>query len=242
MEHTFVSILLYTDINIYIYIIGRALNNWRRGRCSDVYCDNGTSGSWNACGGKSMSKKWYLESIFSWKWYQDSHFAPPGSPHFNGPAEAGVNIAKSALKRAIGEPQINIWGDEHVVGPDWNSYEFKTNRRTYKGSKRHYTALTPGHLLIGQPLTAQPEPNVLQLADDRLSRWKLITKMLQQFWTQWQRDYLHQRGKWAQLTRPIKVDDIVVLREENLPPTKWLLGREIALHPGDDGNVRMGDY
>lgn len=75
-------------------------------------------------------------------------------------------------------------------------------------------ALTSGHLLIGQALSAIPEPNLLDRSENRLTRWELLTNMSQQFWHQWRREYLHhlqQRVKWTEQRRPVKVDDIVVL-------------------------------
>lgn len=96
--------------------------------------------------------------------------------------------------------------------------------------------------MIGQSLNAIPEPNLLHLNDGRLTRWQLVTKMLQQFWDRWQREYLHnlqQREKW-QVTRPqIMIGDIALIRDENTPPTKWPLGRVVLTHPGSDGAVRV---
>ncbi|XP_043472975.1 uncharacterized protein LOC122505429 [Leptopilina heterotoma] len=37
----------------------------------------------------------------------------------------------------------------------------------------------------------------------------------------------------------IEVGRLVVLREENLPPLRWLLGRIAEVHPGDDGVIRV---
>lgn len=32
---------------------------------------------------------------------------------------------------------------------------------------------------------------------------------------------------------------MVLLREDNVPPLKWKLGRVTEIHPGQDGNVRV---
>lgn len=34
---------------------------------------------------------------------------------------------------------------------------------------------------------------------------------------------------------------MVLIKEENLPPCKWLMGRVIALYPGQDKIVRVVD-
>lgn len=66
--------------------------------------------------------------------------------------------------------------------------------------------------------------------------------MRQPIWKQWQREYLHhlqQRAKWNNQRKSLKVGDIVVLHDENLPPIKWFLGRIIITHPGNDELVRV---
>jgi Family of unknown function (DUF5641) len=37
----------------------------------------------------------------------------------------------------------------------------------------------------------------------------------------------------------IKIDELVLIREENLPPLKWKLGRVVQVHPGNDDKVRV---
>jgi len=42
--------------------------------------------------------------------------------------------------------------------------------------------LTPAHFLVGRPLTAVPEPTLLDTSLNRLSRWQAVQQMLEQFW------------------------------------------------------------
>jgi hypothetical protein len=65
--------------------------------------------------------------------------------------------------------------------------------------------------------------------------------MHQDFWGRWQLDYLSQmlqRQKWHHQRANVKVDDLVIIQHDHLPPTQWLLGRIIEVHPGGDGLVR----
>lgn len=48
-----------------------------------------------------------------------------------------------------------------------------------------------------------------------------------------------QRHKWAKRTRDPKVGDVVLVKEDNLPPAKWLYGKVVELHPGKDNLVRV---
>ena len=45
-----------------------------------------------------------------------------------------------------------------------------------------YEPLTPGHFLIGSALTAIPEPSVLNIKENRLSRWQIVRQLTERFW------------------------------------------------------------
>jgi len=102
--------------------------------------------------------------------------------------------------------------------------------------------LTPGDFLIGEPLTTIPEVDLTDVQINRLSRWQVITQQRQLFWNRWSREYLHtlqKRPKWAKKQENIKIGDLVIIKEENLPPLKWKMGRVSQVHPGEDGQVRV---
>ncbi|XP_055920468.1 uncharacterized protein LOC129952067 [Eupeodes corollae] len=70
----------------------------------------------------------------------------------------------------------------------------------------------------------------------------LTQTMLQGFWSRWHREYLtslQQRPKWQTSKPNLRVDDVVLLKEPNLPPSKWVIGRIIKTHPGDDERIRV---
>lgn len=105
-----------------------------------------------------------------------------------------------------------------------------------------FTSLTPAHFLIGDSLKALPEPNVLDVASNRLNRYKMLRQQHQQFWRGWSRDYLttlQTRSKWTHSKGgPIKLGTLVLLKEST-PPLTWRIGRVIDLHPGTDGVIRV---
>lgn len=93
-----------------------------------------------------------------------------------------------------------------------------------------------------EPLTAVPEPNMTNTPINRLSHWNHIQNMVQGFWKRWRMEYLtslQERPKWQQIKRNLEVADVVVIKEPNLPPTKWLLGRIESVTNGSDGRVRV---
>ena len=49
------------------------------------------------------------------------------------------------------------------------------------------------------------------------------------------------RSKWQSTSNQdsIKIGTLVVLKEDNLPPMDWKLGRIVEMHPGQDKIVRI---
>lgn len=48
------------------------------------------------------------------------------------------------------------------------------------------------------------------------------------------------REKWHKgFTNNIKIGSIVTIRDDNLPPMRWNLGRVVAATPGKDGIIRV---
>jgi len=100
-------------------------------------------------------------------------------------------------------------------------------------------ALTPGHFLIGRPLTAPPEKDAstLNLND----RWNDILNLKQEIWQRWKDEYLtslQERHKWQQKSPNLKIGELVLIKDEATERLKWPLGRIKNVSPGKDGLVR----
>ena len=50
---------------------------------------------------------------------------------------------------------------------------------------------------------------------------------------------LHKRYKWKNPKRPLEVNDIVVIKKDNLLSNEWLLGRVTKTRTGCDGLLRV---
>lgn len=102
-------------------------------------------------------------------------------------------------------------------------------------------ALTPAHFIIGEELVT-PIP-VPRSEPPRSLRewWKIREHMVQDFWVQWQSDYIHTlqtRPKWKTEQENVRIGQLALLVNEHLPPTYWALGRITSTRPGEDGLVR----
>ncbi|XP_038059675.1 uncharacterized protein LOC119730725 [Patiria miniata] len=72
-------------------------------------------------------------------------------------------------------------------------------------------------------------------------RWRQVQYLADVFWIRWFKEYLpslQQRQKWLHPQRNLQVGDLVLIRHESIPRSKWPLGLMVATHPGKDGYVR----
>lgn len=105
-----------------------------------------------------------------------------------------------------------------------------------------YRALSPGHFLVGRELTALPEPLYDGLKENKLTRYQLVQKRKQDFYRRWCNEYLtelQQRGKWNKGASVVRKGMLVILKQDNVPPQQWRLGRIVDTHPGKDGVTRV---
>ena len=104
--------------------------------------------------------------------------------------------------------------------------------------------LSPINLLTLKTKVILPPPGVFQKEDAYCrKRWRHVQHLANEFWTRWKREFLsilQTRQKWVAVEPNFKVDDIVLIKDENLPRNQWPLGRIIKTFPGtDDGLVRQ---
>ncbi|UYV78609.1 hypothetical protein LAZ67_16002137 [Cordylochernes scorpioides] len=89
------------------------------------------------------------------------------------------------------------------------------------------TALTAGHFLIGMPLTTVPSL-VRESGSSFKGRWQLVEQFKTDFWKRWSCEKfsrLQNRPKWLKPVDNIKIGTSVLLKEDNLPPLNWRMGR-----------------
>ena len=102
--------------------------------------------------------------------------------------------------------------------------------------------LTPNHILTAKTATPLPPPGEFVKEDLYLrKRWRRVQYLLEQFWSRWKKEYLAQislRQKWHSPRRNIRVNDIVLVQDIDLPRCRWPLGRVVETRTDDDGLVR----
>ncbi|XP_011341002.2 uncharacterized protein LOC105281452 [Ooceraea biroi] len=147
------------------------------------------------------------------------HFVPPSAPHFGGLWEAEIKSVKHHLRRVLGSHTLTYEEFTTLL----YKVEACLNSRPIaplNDSIDDFEFLTPGHFLVGSAITTHPEPSLINLRENRLTRWQV-------------------RKKWRQEQPSIKSGQLVLIRNATLPPCKWELGRVTQCHPGADGLVRV---
>ncbi|XP_072378087.1 uncharacterized protein [Diabrotica undecimpunctata] len=218
----------------------------RRGIPKTIYSDN----AFNFLGARNQLKELYdffmgtdvlptikefaASTLIEWK------FIAPRSPHQGGIWEAAIKSCKYHLVRMMGN---NIFTFEELT-TILAQIEAVLNSRPLcplSDSPNDFSFLTPAHFLIGSSMTSYPKKDISTKSKNSLSLWQKCSKIQQHFWKCWSRDYLHRlqnKPKWFLPQETIKVDDLVLLIDDNAPPLKWPLARVIETLPGKDGGVR----
>ncbi|XP_028042590.1 uncharacterized protein LOC114252291 [Bombyx mandarina] len=170
-------------------------------------------------------------------------FIPPYSPHFGGLWEAGVKSCKHHLRRAVGNSHLTYEEFSTVLA----QIEAVLNSRPIhpmSADPNDLRPLSPGHFLIGRPLTAPACSDLTATASHRLTRYDRVEQIRQQFWQRWSKEYISElqtRTKWKTDKEDIVPNTLVLIKEDNLPPLKWRLGRAQQTFPGKDGISRVAN-
>jgi hypothetical protein len=116
------------------------------------------------------------------------HFNPPAAPNIGGLWEAVIKSVKHHMKHAIGKQILTHEELLTLVTRIEGILNSKPLTPLSSDSNNIYT-LTPGYFLIGQPIMAVPEPDVISSSMNRLDHWELLHQCHQTFWKRWNWEY-----------------------------------------------------
>ena len=214
----------------------------RRGPILHLYSDNGS----NFIGAERLLREslhdWnqnQLHTFFLQKDIQWS-FNPPSASHMGGAWERMIKSVRRILQALVKEKTLNddqlqtfLLEAEAIL----NARPLTPVTLDVDGE----TPLTSNHLLrVNAAAGMPPAPTH---ASDRFSkqRWRNVQLLADQFWKRWSREYLRtiiSRQKGHHTKRNFKVNDVVLLVDNNTPRAQWSMGRVSSVHSDEHGIVR----
>jgi hypothetical protein len=100
--------------------------------------------------------------------------------------------------------------------------------------------LSPNNLLTHKSnIVTQPAGDFSKL--DYRKQWRAVQHYANLFWNRWRSEYLsaqQSRQKWKSSKPNLKVNDVVILHDDNAMRTEWSLGKVVDVCVGCDGLVR----
>ena len=214
----------------------------RRGLPTEVLSDNGT----NFVGAERELRE-LVEALDTKKIEKSTAdkgikwtFIPPHGPHFGGVHETMIKSAKRAIYAVLGNADVN---DEELMTAFIGAEDLLNSRPiTYQtANPEDDLPLTPNHFLHGR-IGGEFAPSTVD-TDDYTARirWRRVQELVRHFWSRWMRELLpslSRRPKWHGIRDNIKVGDLVLVIEKDVPRGKWLMGRIVETFTGSDGKVR----
>lgn len=226
-----------------------ALENFiaRRGIPSTMYTDNGT----NFVGGEKeirelhaqfMSQTNAITRMFATNRIKFKRI-PARAAHMGGIWERAVGLMKTHLVRVMNNTKLTMRRFDHVL----KQIECSLNSRPLWAITHNaddIEVITPSHFSHFKPINTLPRPDISHIKMNRLDQYQHLQRLYQDFWKSWSKEYVDQlqiRQKWQKEKPNIKIGSIVVIAEDNLPPSRWSLGRVVATYPDKKGLVRVVD-
>ncbi|XP_030579763.1 uncharacterized protein LOC115776287 [Archocentrus centrarchus] len=221
----------------------------RRGLCKVIYSDNARTFKrvdqdlkdlW-----KNLKNPQLLEYFsgrgISWK------FIAERAAWWGGFWERLVRSVKTCLRKVLGRASLSFEEMTTIL----TEVEATLNSRPLTFVSNNLDEpqpLTPAHFLVGKRLTSLPSKQLSAVSGTALNRqemtrrWRYQQRLMTSFWSGWRKDYLldlksAHHSKTLQPTL-LKVGDVVLMGDENMPRQTWKLGRVHELFPGRDGKVR----
>lgn len=236
---------LVTDLSTECFILALRRFVSRRGKPGIIYSDNGLNfvganhelkelGSFLQRNQSEIRNECTNQGI---QWV----FIPAHSPHFGGLWEAGVRSTKYHLKRVA--TCANLTFEElYTLLTQIESVLNSRPLSPLSSDPNDLHPLTPAHFLLGKSFNDVPDPDVRHIPESRLSNYQRIQQIKQHFWERWSKEYiseLQQRTKWKTNYDSLKDGTLVLVKEDNQPPSSWRMGRIIRVHTGGDGVNRV---
>ena len=168
---------------------------------------------------------------------------PPSSSHMGGVWERQIRSVRSVLTAMLRD-HSRVLNDE-AFRTLLTEVECIVNSRPLTVENLHDPTslpLSPNAILTMKTKVVLPPPGIFQREDIYCrKRWRQVQHLANEFWARWRKEYvtsLQERQKWHKAKTTFLVNDVVLLKDENLPRNQWPLARVAEVFPSQDGLVR----
>ena len=151
--------------------------------------------------------------------------SPGESPWYNGCCEALIRSVKKSIMITV--------GNEVVTFNELQTFNFEAanlvNDRPigkHPDSVDDGSYLCPNDMILGRSSTKAPTGNFDKTVKSK-RRFYFVQRLVDSFWKKWTIFYfpsLLSRRKWHQQKRNLCVNDLVIIKDKDLPRGKWKLG------------------
>ena len=167
----------------------------------------------------------------------------PSASHMGGVWERQIRTVRSVISSLIKSSPRRL--DEESMRTFLTEAEAIVNSRPLTLENLHdpeSEPLSPNQILTMKTKVASPPPGVFQ-SEGAYSRkrWRVVQHLANAFWSRWRKEYLQLlqvRNKWTDTKRNLQVDDIVLMKDDDVPRGKWPMARVVETHTSKDGLVR----
>ena len=166
-------------------------------------------------------------------------FNPPYSSHHGGIWERQIRTIRKVLDGILTEQTLT---DESLLTLMCEVENIINSRplTTVSSDSNDLNPITPNLLLNAKGNNS--EYGKFHATDVySKKRWRQIQYMSDLFWKRWRSEFLktiQKRNKWFKKKENVKIDDIVLICDNNSPRCQWPLGRIVEVKTSKDGNVR----
>ena len=233
------------DTDSFIQALRRFLA--RRGVVREIVSDNGK----NFVGAENEWRKAFnlmdhervssflLEQSCDWiVWNKNS----PAASHMGGVWDRQIRSVRNVLTEMLRDHSTAL--DDESFRTLLSEAECIVNSRPLTVENLHDPTslpLSPSSILTMKTKVVLPPPGILQKEDIYCrKRWRQVQHLANEFCSRWRKEYLsslQERQKWHHNIANFRVNDVVLLKDENLPRNQWPLARISKVLPSDDGLV-----
>jgi len=168
---------------------------------------------------------------------------PPSASHMGGVWERQIRSVRNVLTATLREHPTSL--NDESFRTLLSEAECIVNSRPLTVDNLNDSTslpLSPSNILTMKTRIVLPPPGIFQREDMYCrKRWRQVQYLANQFWFRWKKEYLmglQNRQKWVGEKRNFRINDIVLVKDENLPRNQWPLARVVKVFVSRDNLVR----